>query len=328
MYHVYKAACEEVLHSSLNSPDTDIEQFPKSNDALLSLIQTHDKKAPMMSCLRSPQTPAKRILRDEVLILLRASLFARYRDVLRAACQSQPLPVVEWGEFTCWTLVPEAMEYWRLISASLKGEEENWAKLLRDAPLHDECPMHMDIYFACKSMGYLDNKEVMKGVHLYAESGDFVEGDLVGLIEGGMWHDLAERLCNDLCNITRVVGDGDGHGGVVGILRDILESLISLLFQTNEDFGNTWQAWSPTKKLRDWASEMGKGTILKADVQNQILTEVIQPFNEAREAKAVLKQREGPLERWERMRRDYDKLEFIAFGHQEVSYSCITGGRG
>jgi hypothetical protein len=292
---VYKEACARLL--DLDEGETCEEgedTMQEVKDEYLGSIRTYEQSIQFTACLRTTRTADAQSLQDELVKLQRLAFYARYGDILAAACRELKTEA-EAKKVEGWRTLNK--KYWTDIHQALVDEKPVYEKVLKGEPLHDQCPTHIAISQACMTVGF-GKDNMMSIIDHYARRNELLHSNMITFIKNGMFQDLTKRLHDDFCDIPLVVTPLQEVQSELMIT--LLNTMIDHWFDRDPDEPNNHQMWIPSVSLKKLHKELkGSKPPNEADLNKEISETIVKGM------KKRLREAEKEMELVEQLNTDF-----------------------
>jgi hypothetical protein len=238
-------------------------------------IREAEKSMQINACMRATGTASEQTLQENILELQRTAFYAKYGDYFSEIC-NELKEQAQKGNLAGWQKL--SGKYWTDIAKQVDIEEPIYKRFLKwETGLHAEMPTTYAITTTCYRIG-LHPHDTLEIVKQYGIRNDLLHANLIPMIKGGLFADLARRLCLDYCDIPLLVPAADKADSRV--LETLLMSMIDLWFERPESDPQNYQRWKFTKQLEDYCERLNEKTPLKseADLNKEILMAITKAY--------------------------------------------------
>lgn len=273
---LYKDSCVGLL--DILQEDGEIPEIPEIPEDERRAIETahrafiRDAEGAMQlnECMRVTRTNKAQELKDHILELQRTTFYARYGDYFADLCNNLKV-VAEAKKLAGWQTLSKS--YWTDIARRVEIELPIYKKFLDgESGLQSQMPTTHAIQVASYSLG-LDPSNTLHIVKQYSNRNELVHANLLPMIKGGKFQDLARRLHTDRMDLILLLPAAEKADRI--IFEKLLDSIIDLWFIKNEKDSSNYQMWKPTKQLEDKYDELNASTGASETLINKKIAEDI-----------------------------------------------------
>jgi hypothetical protein len=342
---LYKEACARLLDLDEGKTCEEGEDtMQEVRDEYLGTIRIYERSIQFTACLRTTRTADAQSLQDELVKLQRLAFYARYGDILAAACRELKREA-EAKKVEGWRTLNK--KYWTDVHKTLADEKAVYEKVLNGEPLYDQCPTHFAISQACMTVGF-SKDNMLSIIDHYARRNELLHSNMIPFIKNGMFHDLTKRLHDDFCDIPLVIMPLQEVQSELMVA--LLNTMIDHWFERDPDQPNNHQMWIPSANLKklhkdlkgpkppneaDLNKEISeiivkglKRRLRDAEKEKELVEQLNTSFGIAPGASKVKRvassQLQAELERNKRMRIDWSKILNLVQGNKEISDVYLT----
>jgi hypothetical protein len=247
---LYNVACARLLDLEEGETFEGGEKgLEAANDEWRAMIRMYERSIYYTACLKMARTSDEQMLQEKLLDLQRTAFYARYGDMFTEACR-QLKKEAEIQKVDGWEFLKG---YWTEIDTTLQKETEAYKRVPKGEQVHDNCPTHLAVFYACNRVGF-NIGDMLPIIHLYAVRNEIVHANFLSLIKNGLYHSLAKRLYDDFCCIPLIIPDSEKTQTTLAMT--LLEAIIGLWFNRDPDDLDNFQGWTPTEAVKGYRKSL------------------------------------------------------------------------